>query len=303
MFHQIIKEISEELNIDYTLLSKDWIIKLVKDNQVKYIADNKFDLNPHALGLILDDKYAFYDTLKKLNLPVCTHHIFYRPNNKHDFAKDCNSYQEIYKYFEIYHHDIVIKINNGSQGMNVYHITNKDILKKTLDKLFRENFSISLCPYYKIKNEYRVIILNNQIKLIYKKIRPVVYGDGLSTIKELLIKFNPFYFKDKNLPNTILKKDEEYIYDWRFNLSKGSIASNDIDSNLEEKLSSLALSVSKETGIIFASIDIIELSNGNLLVLEANSGVTINASINFLDNGYQIAKNIYKEAIIELFKH
>ena len=32
--------------------------------------------------------------------------------------------------------------------------------------------------------------------LIYKKINPCIYGDGKSTIKELLTKFNYEYFKD-----------------------------------------------------------------------------------------------------------
>ena len=36
MFHELIEEISKELNIEYTYLSKDWIIRLVKDNIVKY---------------------------------------------------------------------------------------------------------------------------------------------------------------------------------------------------------------------------------------------------------------------------
>lgn len=48
MFHEIIKEICQELNIKYTYLSKDWIVKLEYNNKVKYLAGNKFDLNPRA---------------------------------------------------------------------------------------------------------------------------------------------------------------------------------------------------------------------------------------------------------------
>ena len=33
MFHKIIEEICQESNINYTYLSKDWIIKLTKDNK------------------------------------------------------------------------------------------------------------------------------------------------------------------------------------------------------------------------------------------------------------------------------
>lgn len=302
MFHEIIKEISEELNIKYTYLSKDWIIKLEYNNKVKYLAGNKFDLNPHALGLIMDDKYAFYDTLKNLNLPVCIHHIFYAPNNKYSYATGCNTYEEIFKYFNLYHQDIVVKVNNGSLGMDVYHITDKETLIKTLNKLFIKNYSISICPYYHIKHEYRTIVLNNEIKIIYKKISPTITGDGIHSIKELLQEFNYPYFKNKELSEKILSKGEKYTYDWHFNLSRGSIATTEINSDLKNKIINLALTTAKKTGIVFASIDIIETIDNELLVLEANSGVTIDKAINFLPDGYNIAKNIYKEAIKTMFK-
>ena len=75
------------------------------------------------------------------------------------------------------------------------------VLERYLDKLFgfdkennlRDNFSnfkdlieelkeyydnnkseksFSICPFYKIINEYRVIVLNNKVELIYKKELP-----------------------------------------------------------------------------------------------------------------------------------
>lgn len=302
MYQKIIKEICNELNIKYTSLSKDWIIRLEKDNIIKYLSGNKFDLNGHALGNLLDDKYAFYDTLKNLNIPVCEHQIFYRKNNNKEYAKNCNTYESIYNCFKEYQENVVVKINNGSLGMDVYHITDKYELTKTINKLFKENYSLSICPFYNIKNEYRVIVLENEIKLIFKKQKSVVVGNGINSIKKLLIELNPAYFKNKKLPDTILKKNQEYTYDWRFNLSNGATATTKIDNELKEKISALALEVSKKVGITFASIDIIELDNNNLLVLEANSGVTIDKITNFIDDGYNIAKSIYKEAITLLMK-
>ena len=302
MFNKIIKEICKELNIKYTYLSKDWIIKLEKDNKIKYLSGNKFDLNGHAVGLIMDDKYAFYDTLKNIDIPACIHNIIYRENNNYEYAKNCHTKEDIISYFNKYNSDVVIKPNIGSLGLGVYHITNKDELLEKTNELLKENFSISICPFYNIKNEYRVIILDNNIKLIYKKQNPIVTGNGINTLKELLIKFNKYYYQDKEIINIIPKKNEKYTYDWHFNLSRGSIASLDIDDKLKEKLSLIAKKVSKEVGITFASIDIIELYNKELLVLEANSGVTIDKVIDFIPNGYNIAKEIYKEAIIKMFK-
>lgn len=301
MFREIVKEICNELDIKYTILSKGWIIKLEKNNQTKYLTSNKFDLNGHALGNIMDDKYATYEMLNNLNIPVCIHHIMYRPNNENDFAKGCHTKKELLKIFNMYNGNAVIKPNRGSKGLGVFHVTNeKDLLEKT-ELLFQNNYSISICPYYDIRNEYRVIILDNEVKLLFKKIKPTVIGDGISSLKELLFKFNKDYYDEMDIPNIIPKKGEIYQYDFKFNLSRGSIASTEIDEELKQKLIALALTITKKTGIRFASIDIIETINNELLVLEINSGVTINKVTKFIKNGKKIAKEIYKEAIIKMF--
>lgn len=301
MYREIIKEICTELDIKYTLLSKDWIIKLEKDGITKYLTGNKFDLNGHAVGNILDDKYAFYDCLKNLNIPVCEHTIFYRSNNKNSFAIGCHTKEELIALFNKYNQNVVVKPNHGSMGIGVSHVTNETDLFKATNRLFKENYSISICPFYQIKNEYRVIVLNNELKLMFKKEKPTVIGNGTSSVKELLLKFNPYYFSKISLPDTILKKGEVYDYDFKFNLSRGSIATIDIDSTLKEQIATLALNVTKKLGITFASIDIIETEGNELLVMEGNSGVTINKVIDFIPNGYEIAKNIYKEAILKMF--
>ena len=301
MFSKIVEEICHELDIKYTYLSKNWVIALEKDNQVKYLVGNKFDLNGHAIGNVMDDKYSFYDAMKRFNIPVCEHQIMYREDNLNDYAEGCHTKEDLIKYFNKYNHDVVIKPNLGTIGNGVYHITDEKRLLSKTKTLFKENFSISICPYYYAKNEYRVIVLDNQAKLIFKKINPKVMGDGKSTLKELLIKFNPYYFSDQEIKKIIPKKDGEYIYDFRFNLSRGSIASIDIDDNIKKEVAKLALAVTEKANITFASIDILEMIDNKLLVLEANSGVTINKAIHFIPNGYEIAKSIYKEAILKMF--
>ena len=301
MFQKIIKEICNELNIKYKILSKGWVIQLKKDNEIRYLTGNKFDLNGHAVGNIMDDKYAFYECLKELNIPICEHTIFYNQNNNNEFAIGCHTKEELIDCFKKYNSNVVIKPNKGSMGIGVFHITNESDLLKMTDMLFKKNYSISICPFYHIKNEYRVIVLDDEIKLIFKKINPIVIGDGVSTLKELLVKFNKNYFKNINVPDLVLKKDEKYVYDFHFNLSKGSIASLEVEETLKERIIKLAKEVTNKVDIRFASVDIIETIDKKLLVMEANSGVTINKVIGFIPNGYELAKNIYKEAVLKMF--
>lgn len=54
--------------------------------------------------------------------------------------------------------------------------------------------------------------------------------------------------------------------------------------------------------INFATIDIIETTDNNLYVLEINSGVCTAILIQLVDNGVEIAKDIYRQAIKKIFQ-
>lgn len=305
---RIIKQIALENDLSYEVLSCDLVIKLTKGNKIRYINGYKFGLNSHSLGLILDDKYATYELLNSLGISVCKHHILFRPNNHNSYAKNYNSFKYCYDLFLKYNKNVILKVNNGTCGDGVYHITTKKELKKIYNHLLKYNFSISLCPYYDIKNEYRVILLNNEIKIMYGKINPVVIGNGKDKLIDLLKDFNINYFGYKtNLKkninyNKVLKKDEKFIYDFKYNLSKGSIITEDIDKETKSIISKMAKDVSKKINLGFGSIDIIKTNDDKYYVLEINSGVMIENYIKLTSDGFKKAKKVYEEAVLEMFK-
>ena len=305
---RIIKQIALENDLSYEVLSCDLVIKLTKGNKIRYINGYKFGLNSHSLGLILDDKYATYELLNSLGISVCKHHILFRPTNHNSYAKNYNIFDYCYDLFLKYNKNVILKVNNGTCGDGVYHITTKKELKKIYNHLLKYNFSISLCPYYDIKNEYRVILLNNEIKIMYGKINPVVIGNGKDKLIDLLKDFNINYFGYKtNLKkninyNKVLKKDEKFIYDFKYNLSKGSIITEDIDKETKSIISKMAKDVSKKINLGFGSIDIIKTNDDKYYVLEINSGVMIENYIKLTSDGFKKAKKVYEEAVLEMFK-
>lgn len=304
-FQSIIKEICDEENIDYSLLSKDWITMLEKDGQTRFIAGYKFDLNSHGFGGVVDDKYATYDVLIKKQIPIIKHQIIFNTDNHNQYAKNANTYEIVEEYFKNYQEDIVLKKNDSTCGNEVYHITKKEDLKKCLANLFSKSFSISLCPYYKIKTEYRLIILKNKCVLMYGKIRPVVVGDGKKTLEELLLDFNPTYFKNKlkdKFYQKVLAKGEAYEYSWQFNLSKGAKPFKIENSKQEERLLKFLNKITNAIDIGFCSIDIIETEEDELLIMELNSGIMMENYITAMPDGKVTAKKIYKAAIKEMFK-
>lgn len=288
-------EICKEQKIKNTSVSENWITILEKEDIIRYIYGYKFDLNSHATGEICDDKYALYEVLKHFNIKVAEHYIVFSDYDKSD----------IIEFSKKYNYDMVVKINNGTCGNNMFHTRNIIELIEAVNKLLERNFSIIICPYYKIKHEYRNIVLNENVELSYGKKRPIVKGDGNSSIYELLFKFNEKYFSTIEVAQeleTILPNNDIYEYNWQFNLSKGSVLFLLDDNILEEKLKDITLQVLKVLNLKFASVDIIELETGELLVLEVNSGVMMENLIDLIEDGYNISKRIYELAIKEMFK-
>lgn len=292
-FNQIIEEICKENAISYRTISDNWVYVLEKNGKINYIVGYKFNLNKQALAGILDDKYAFYELLNGYNFPIIKHHLFFR-----DYKV-----QDVLDLFLKYNRVVVVKSNYGTTGEEVFYVDKEEDLLKKVDELLKVNFSISICPFYQIKAEYRAVMLDNEVKIIYGKKKPIVYGDGEKTIKELLLEFNYQYFSKIDLSelNKVLPEGEDFHYNWQFNLSRGATIFDVEDDVLKEKLCDLAKSISEKIGLRFGSIDIIETINGELLIMEANSGIMFDNYINLVDNGYSNAKKIYREAILKMF--
>lgn len=293
-FHDIIKEISNEENIQVTFLSSKWVIKLEKNNLVKYIYGYKFPLNDHSVGSILDDKSLFYDVLINNSIPVIEHFVIYKDYDK----------ETVCAYFKKNNNTLIVKGNVGTCGNEVYKVDNINDLFNTINELFKSQYSISLCPFYDIKCEYRLIILNKKVELIYAKTKQIVIGNGHSTLQELAIKYNKDYYSNHEIFNKdkVLNKNELYLLNFKFNLSNGCRMSFDIDNEIKDKLKEISNKIINVIDINFGSIDII-LSDNNLLVMEANSGVMMNNLIkqNGID-GHNIAKEIYKKAIKSMWE-
>ena len=73
------------------------------------------------------------------------------------------------------------------------------------------------------------------------------------------------------------------------------------DERLKEKLLQLGKKVTSKISLNFCSLDIIETEQGELLVMEINSGVMMKNYMQFGPSNYQKAKEIYKVAIQDLF--
>ena len=290
-FDKIIENICHDLNIKLTITSDNWVKILEKDDKVRYIEGYKFDLNKHGIGSIIDDKGLFYDICKIKKIPIIDHFVIFKDYDK----------EKVINYFHNNNDLLIVKGNLGTCGLEVFKIDNENNLITKINELFESQYSISLCPYYDIKNEYRTIYLNKKLKFIYGKEKPFVIGDGIHNINELAIKYNDYYKNNKIDSNYLPQKGEKVILNFQFNLSRGARMFLDINDDLKEKIISLSKEVVEKLDLAFVSVDIIHTIDNKLLVMEANSGIMMDNFIRFNNDKYDDVYNMYYEAIKLMF--
>lgn len=305
-FHKIIDELCYENKIEQKKISYGWIRELKKDNIVRNIIKYQFDLNTAVSCNIANDKFATYEVLKANSIPTIMHKMIFNSRTRSQYF-DENYLDTVKELLEDNNNKIVIKANDSCEGKDVYFCSNEQEINATIKKLFSENKdSLSACPFKEIEYEYRVIYLDGEVLYTYKKRKPYIVGDGVSKIKDLINKkysnIKLDYMKNLNL-DAILKSGECYEISWKHNLNGGAepILIDESDKYID-KVKEIAVEAGKALNISFASIDIAQTKDMELLVMEINASVCMNKFSDMMPNGYEIAKAIYSKALLKMFK-
>lgn len=304
VFYRIIDELCQEKKIEQEWLSFDWIRQLKKDGKTRNLIRYQFDLNTSNSFRIAGDKYATYAILKKNNIPVIEHKMIFNPETREEYYSE-DLIDNAVKLLDN-NEKIIVKANQSLKGKDVYLCETKNEIINVINKLFSEGKdSISACPYFDIEYEYRAVYLCGEILYIYKKEKPFVIGDGINTIRKLIL---DKYGNDSDLElvkrldlDEIPKLNARIVVSWKHNLCHGAkpvtIDENDL---YYEEAKKIAIESGKAININFATIDI-ALINKKLYVMEINASVCMDKFAINVTNGYNIAKSIYGKAIDKMF--
>jgi len=257
---QVLKKYAKKNNLKITLFSGDWIIKLKNKNKIHYIFGLDLGLNSSSSKLIARDKSALSDILSFHKIPVLKHELFLRPGSTG--APAGGIWEKIKKTFKKYKKNVVCKPNHGGGGIDIFPAKNEDELEIAITELFVKHRAIAISPFIKIKNEYRITILNDEVLLIYKKEK---------------------------------EKDQ-----FQHNLSKGAKGKIIKNKKLIKELSTLALKTAKATNLKLVNVDIVSVEN-KLLVMEVNSGLMFENFVRQGKKEAKVTEQIYFKALDTLF--
>lgn len=186
------------------VFSAPYLVKEYKKNDIIYSKKNKTlmkdgknlstktKLNKSSSNKIANSKSDTSKLLQSYNIPV--------PRFiKWDTSKSRNYNIELINKLR---YPLVVKPIDGSGGKDVY--LNLKNINQVLDKieyLLKKNRDIIIEEQIKGEN-YRILILNNEIIDILHRQKPTIIGDGKHNIKELIDNYNIIQKKNKNYPIT-----------------------------------------------------------------------------------------------------
>lgn len=262
MFVEQLSSAAATLGIRLTWHSDFWVARLTKGAVTKHVIGYTFPLNDAAAAQVTSDKAAAYALLRSTNLPAVPHRLLrfhgMEPAEWTSAVLDGMSLP------------VVAKPHTGSGGVDVYRAATYEELDKTLTLLAERYRAITVSPFLNVDDEYRAVVLDREVKLIYRKVRNTETKDG-------------------------------QVGEWRHNLRLGAYPEL-LDAGVaHDGLSALAIKATDALGLTFASVDIVTTGR-QLQILELNSAVTLEHFSQHSPQYAEMALAIYETALRLSFK-
>ncbi|HIS57249.1 MAG TPA: hypothetical protein IAB48_11435 [Candidatus Fimimorpha excrementavium] len=300
-FVRIIKEICRENQITVRSFGGDWGFLLEKDGRRGFIIGYQFGLNAAVSKDICTDKSIASEIMEQDGVP-CVKHICFMAPHMFQYVGGNGNWQELTKLLNQYG-VIVCKDNAGTGGNQVYLVRNQKELEQAADAVFQRADAMAVSPYYPIHDEYRVILLDGEVQIVFQKIRRHLTGNGTSTVRKLYAEYLLEGGRSHaNLPaadlDRVLREGEEYFLNWKHNLGQGADA-RVMEENEADAICALARRAAACLNIRFSSVDVVMTEEG-LKVMEVNAGVMMENLAGMSREYYEKAKSIYERAIFKM---
>lgn len=169
----------ERMNVPYNIVDEFGnFIEIFVNGKRYYFISTRTPLNSESIAAICLNKV---NTAKALHgdFPMPKTFGYYDPKGEGENANyvSFKTYDEIVDDIrqKFGKKTVVIKMNAGARGINVFKCDSKRAVRSAVKTIFNQkhrkyDFSLLAQEYIDIKNEYRVIIVNSKVHLVYEKI-------------------------------------------------------------------------------------------------------------------------------------
>jgi len=152
--------------IDFRAFSDEWVLRLTKGGETKWIVGYKFDVNSSAASELAQDKVATFVALDAVGIAALPHYLV------RSLPKELI---HTHKLHELLHGmPVVAKPLEGTGGRDVIRFDTTDDALEMIKASGEPAWALS--PYYDLQAEYRFILLDGEPLLAYEKTQPTLRG-------------------------------------------------------------------------------------------------------------------------------
>lgn len=244
----MLRDIAQSHGIGFRSWSGDWIVELRKDDQVRRVIGYRFGLNDSAAANISQDKVATYTVLAAHGIPAVQHELVR--------TKVSTANRQAFSDWQT----IILKPLVGTSGHGISKFATIDEAVQYVEYSTIQAWAAA--PYIDIESETRIVLLDGECLLSYKK--EPVNVNGLKM----------------------------------FNLGLGAQA---VDIVPDDELLQLARDAQSTLGLRLCAVDIVTVTDGTRWVLEVNDAIMVENYARQSDDNRQRAAVIYSQIVDRLF--
>jgi glutathione synthase/RimK-type ligase-like ATP-grasp enzyme len=286
VFVSAVQKYCAEHGIAVETRSQGWLMVMQKGPRQHLSYGYDVGLNSAVTHRIANDKAATAELLEMHGI-ACVPHAFFPSPALSEYVPAGGTFEAMLGYLTQNPDGIVVKPNEGTSGNLVFKVLTRPALERAVSEIFSLNLSLAISPYLEIKNEVRVVLVDDLPVIVYGKSRPSVTGDGVHSILELALATMPAERFSAILPrmagdldsatlDTVLPSGQHHALNWRHNLDAGAEPVLLQQGETRERCVELAIKAAKSIDLRFGSIDVVEVDDG-WKILEINSGVVMEA--------------------------
>ena len=308
---RIIMEAAALLNVQVQILDErsGFLLRLHFGDRFVTLNSLTFSVNDQRSYSLSKDKVYTYILLWRAGVKVPRGDYFFRPDyfQEVDYGSG-KGLNEAISYarslVELSGYPIIVKPNHLSFGIGITKVTTESALLPAVRRVFSlpQKEVIAIIQEYISGEEYRLLFLDDELILAYRKEFLTITGDGVTDIRSLietknqsLKRENRIELDSDDLKNmlavealslgSVLEHGREFVLnDGNANLSRGGRA-HDITSSVHPSYINLCRRICAELGLRYAGIDL-KCSD---ITLDASKGTVLEV------NGNPVLRSYYKQ--------
>ena len=199
--------------------SQGWLIVMQRGETRRFAFGYDIGLNSAMAHRLANDKSATSDVLALSGVARIPHTMFLSPKlSKHMQPEE--SREAMLGLLAKHPDGVVVKPNEGTSGRFVFRANSEAELEHAAQEIFASHLSLAISPFVEIEQEVRVILLDDDPLVVYRK---------------------------------------ERISDWRHNLDFGARPILLEPGEARDACVAIAVMAARAIGIRFASVDIVSV--------------------------------------------